>query len=181
MPADAQTQYEQARSSAVRNKRSLRVQVSRFAVVGVWNTLLDYCLFIGLTKLLSIPLDWVWTAKAFSGAVVIANSYILNRFWVFRGEGKIFREGAAFLTAAFIGVYAIQTPLTQLFSSVVPKPGELAFDVATAIGLTDLLPGIATEPFAIKTTAFAIAVTATAMWSYVAYRYWVFGEWRVWR
>jgi putative flippase GtrA len=179
--ADAQAKYSRARPQAMRKKLSFHVEVSRFAVVGIWNTLLDYSLFIGLTKLLSIPLDWVWTAKAFSGAVAIANSYVLNRIWVFRGEGMIFREGAVFLTAAIIGVYAIQTPLTQLFSSVVPEPGELAFDLASAIGLTELLPGVVTEPFAIKTTAFAIAVVATTVWSYVAYRYWVFGEWRIGR
>jgi putative flippase GtrA len=165
-----------ARQMAARRKRALRTEVSRFAVVGVGNTLLDYGLFIGLTKLFSIPLDWVWTAKAFSGAIAIANSYVLNRKWVFRGEGTILREGTTFLTAAIIGVYAIQTPLTHIFSSVFPEVGALAFEGADAIGLADALPDIVTEPFAIKTTAFTIAAVATTIWSFFAYRYWVFGE-----
>jgi putative flippase GtrA len=164
---------------AARRKRLLRAEVSWFAVVGVWNTLLDYVLFIGFTKLFAIPLAWVWVAKAASGAVAIANSFVLNRMWVFRGSGSIVREGAAFLAATIIGVYAIQTPLTQVFSSVFPGLGKLAFDAADAVGLADALPTVVTEAFAVKTTAFALATVASMTWNFFAYRYWVFGEGRI--
>src|SRR5215207_5124642 len=110
-------------------RRRARAEASRFAAVGVANTLIDYVLFIGLTKVFSIPLDWVWTAKAASGAVAIINSFVLNRHWVFRGGGRIMGQGAAFLAATVIGVYAIQTPLTQLFASVYPGLGEVAYDI----------------------------------------------------
>jgi putative flippase GtrA len=156
----------------------VRAEASRFAVVGAANTLIDYVLFIGFTKVFSIPLDWVWTAKAASGAVAIANSFVLNRHWVFRRGGGIMGQGAAFLLATVIGVYAIQTPLTQLFSSVYPGLGELVYDILDAVGIADLLPGIVTEPFAIKTTAFALATAASLTWNFLAYRYWVFGPWR---
>jgi hypothetical protein len=42
----------------------------RFAVVGVVNTLLDYVLSVGLTRILQLPLDLVWIAKVVSGTVV---------------------------------------------------------------------------------------------------------------
>jgi len=161
------------------SKRNLRAELSRFAVVGVWNTVLDYGLFIALTKVFSIPLDWVWVAKAASGAVAIANSYLLNRQWVFRGEGRVLSEGSTFIAAAVIGVYAIPTPLTHLFSSVFPGVGRLLFDLADRIGLANAFPAIVTEPLAIKTTAFAIASAATMTWSFLAYRYWVFGAKRI--
>jgi putative flippase GtrA len=155
--------------------RSVRGEAGRFAVVGATNTLIDYVLFIGLTKIFSIPLDWVWIGKALSGAVAIANSFVLNRQWVFRGRGRIVREGGAFLAATVIGVYAIQTPLTQVFSSVYPEIGELAYDVVDAIGIADALPEVVTEPFMVKTTAFALATAASMTWNFLAYRYWVFG------
>jgi putative flippase GtrA len=164
---------------AARSTRNLRAQFSRFAVVGVWNTLLDYGLFIGLTKIFSIPLDWVWTAKAASGAVAIVNSYLLNRTWVFRGQGRIVREGSTFIAAAVFGVYAIQTPLTHLFSSVIPEVGMRMFDLVNTLGISDAFPNIVTEPFMIKTTAFAIASVATMTWNFLAYRYLVFGASRI--
>lgn len=46
------------------------LQFRRFAVVGVVNTLVDYVLFVGLTKILQLPLDLVWIAKVVSGTVV---------------------------------------------------------------------------------------------------------------
>jgi putative flippase GtrA len=164
---------------AARRIRGLRAQLSRFAVVGALNTLTDYVLFIGLTKLFSIPLDWVWTAKAFSGGVAITNSFVLNRQWVFRGQGKVVHEGAAFLAATIIGVYAIQTPLTHAFSSVFQEPGKLAFDLADRVGIADALPTVVTEPFVIKTTAFALATVASLTWNFFAYRHWVFRERRL--
>ena len=164
---------------AARSIRGFRAQLSRFAVVGVLNTLTDYVVFIGLTKLLSIPLDWVWTAKALSGAVAITGSFILNRRWVFRGQGKLVHEGAAFLAATVVGVYAIQTPLTHVFSSVFQEPGKLAFDLADEVGIVDAFPTVATEPFAIKTAAFALATVASLSWNFFAYRQWVFRERRL--
>jgi putative flippase GtrA len=160
---------------AARSTRDLRVQFSRFAVVGVWNTFLDYGLFIGLTKIFSIPLDWVWTAKAASGAVAILNSYLLNRTWVFHGQGRIVREGSTFIAVAVVGVYAIQTPLTHLFSSVFPEVGMRTFDLVNALGIPNAFPNIVTEAFMIKTAAFAIASVATMTWNFLAYRYLVFG------
>jgi putative flippase GtrA len=164
---------------AARRIRGLRAQFGRFAVVGVLNTLTDYVLFIGLTKIFSIPLDWVWTAKAFSGGVAITNSFILNRQWVFHGQGRVIHEGAAFFAATIIGVYAIQTPLTQLFSSVFQSPGELAFDFAERVGIVAALPTVVTEAFVIKTTAFVLATAASLTWNFFAYRHWVFRERRL--
>lgn len=167
------------------NPNTLRFQVPRFVVVGVWNTLLDYVLFISITKVFHIPLDRVWIAKVISGAVAIGNSFYFNRGWVFHGNSPVFhgnspvfRQGAAFLVATLIGVYAVQTPLTHLFTSVFPAPGQLAFDAMRAVGLTSLVPSVLTEAFAIKTVAFVLATAASMTSNFVAYRYWVFGEWR---
>ncbi len=159
--------------------RSAHGQASRFAAAGLANTMIDYVLFIGMTRVLSIPLEWVWIAKLFSGTVAILNSFILNRQWVFRGSGQLLREGRAFVTAAVIGVYVIQTPLTQLFASRVQAPGKIAFRAAEEARVTELMPAVITEAFLIKTVAFCIAGVATLTWNFLAYRHWVFGPWRI--
>lgn len=148
-------------------------QVQRFAVVGLANTLVDFVLFQALTKLFGIPLSHVWIAKAVSGTVALAGSFFLNRRWVFRatrGRRLVGGQAARFVLATVIGVYVIQTLLTQFFATTVPEPGELLFRVARDLGLA----GIVSEVFMIKTVAFALATAASMSWNYVAYRWWVF-------
>ena len=131
-------------------------------------------LFIALTKIFSIPLDWVWIAKALSGAVAIANSFVLNRAWVFQSRGVVSWQAPRFVVATLIGVYAIQTPLTQFFTSVVPGPGDRLHDVLQALGLIDVAPSLFTEPLTVKTAAFVLATIASMTWNFCAYRFWVF-------
>jgi putative flippase GtrA len=154
--------------------RTLRGQMTRFAAVGIWNTLLDYVLFISITKIFHIPLDQVWIAKVISGTVAIANSFYLNRYWVFHGRGHIIRQATLFIAANAFSVYAVQTPLTQLFSSIVPQPGRRVFDFLETIGLPDLLPSVLTEDLTIKTVAFVIAVSVSMTCNFLAYRFVVF-------
>lgn len=151
---------------------SLRMR--RFAAVGVVNTILDYVLFIGLTKIFSLPLDLVWVAKAVSGTVAIANSFYLNRRWVFRAGGARLRQAARFVAATVIGVYVIQTSLTQLFATSYPGVGRALYDLVGATGFADAFPNVLTEALAIKTAAFVIATSASMTFNFAAYRFWVF-------
>jgi putative flippase GtrA len=156
-------------------------QVARFGLVGVFNTLLDYVVFITLTIVFSIPLSRVWTAKYASSAVAMIVSFVLNRRFVFRSQrrdvrGEVFR----FVTATLIGVFVIQNLLTQFFSSDFQYFGTAVFRAAEAIGLSELTftvhdrtVGI-TESFTIKTVAFGLATVASLTWNFFAYKYWAF-------
>lgn len=154
------------------------LQVGKFGVVGILNTLIDYVLFMALTKIFSIPLTQVWIAKAISGTAAIVNSFYLNRRWVFRAEegGRGVRQGLRFIGATVIGVYIIQTSLTQLFSSSWPILGEESYKAIDWIGLAGLLPGVLTEAFVIKTVAFSLATAVSLSWNFLLYKYWVFRD-----
>jgi putative flippase GtrA len=146
-------------------------EVHRFWIVGVANTLLDFVLFQALTRIFGIPLSHVWIAKAVSGSVALASSFALNRSWVFRAGGRIAGQAARFVVATVIGVFVIQTLLTQFFATVVPEPGELAYRLVEALGLDAVLG----EAFVIRTVAFALATVASMTWNFAAYKWWVFG------
>src|SRR5205809_2572123 len=106
------------------------LQARRFVVVGAVNTLVDYVLFVGFTKILHLPLDLVWIAKVMSGSVAISTSFLLNRSWVFGATGHgAMRQAAKFVAATAFAVYGVQTPLTQLFSSVYTAPGRFLYAV----------------------------------------------------
>jgi putative flippase GtrA len=149
-------------------------QVGRFGIVGLANTLLDFVLFQALTRIFGLPLSQVWIAKAISGSVALAFSFALNRSWVFRavgGRGRMAGQAARFVVVTVIGVFVIQTVLTQFFASVVPQPGELVYRLVEALGLDAVL----SEAFVIKTVAFGLATVASMTWNFVTYKWWVFG------
>jgi len=139
--------------------------------VGVVNTLVDYVLFVGLTKVLRLPLDWVWVAKLMSGTVAISISFYLNRNWVFRVAGAPIGQAARFVVTTALGVYAIQTPLTQLFTNSLPGLGRALYGVLKDMGLSG---SVVTEALAIKTVAFALATSVSMTFNFLLYRYWVF-------
>ena len=150
------------------------LQVRRFAAVGVVNTLVDYVLFVALTKVFGIPLDWVWIAKVASGTVAISISFYLNRTWVFRSGRARWGQAARFIAATFVGVYLIQTSLTQFFVSYRPGLGKALYAFLDDIGLADAFPAVFTEPLAIKTVAFVLATSVSMTFNFLAYRFWVF-------
>jgi putative flippase GtrA len=154
------------------------LQARRFVVVGMLNTLVDYVLFIGLTKLLHLPLDRVWIAKVMSGTVAITISFLLNRRWVFgaRGGAPVHHQAARFLAATAVGVYGIQAPLTQLLARNHQWPGRALYAVLRDLGLAQTAPSVFTEALATKTAAFALATCCSMVFNFFAYRYWVFRE-----
>ena len=153
--------------------RTLRAR--RFVAVGALNTSVDYVLFVALTKILHLPLDWVWVAKVMSGTVAISISFFLNRHWVFGASGgKAKHQAARFVAATAIGVYGIQTPLTQLFAGVYQAPGRALFSILRDTHLTHIAPSVLTEAFATKTAAFALATVFSMAFNFLAYRFWVF-------
>lgn len=154
--------------------RASRFQVGRFVVVGVLNTLVDYVLFIGLTKTLHLALSWVWVAKLVSGTVAISLSFVLNRNWVFRARGRARAQAVRFVATSVFAVYAIQTPLTQLFANTFSWPGRTLYDALHGLGVPRHLPSVVTEPLAIKTAAFVLATAVSMVFNFVVYRNWVF-------
>jgi putative flippase GtrA len=151
------------------------LQARRFAVVGAVNTSVDFVLFVGLTKILHLPLDLVWVAKLMSGTVAISISFMLNRSWVFGATTHgAMRQGAKFVAATAVGVYGVQTPLTQLFASVFQAPGRALYAVLRDVGLAHAFPSILTHALATKTAAFALATCVSMAFNFLAYRYWVF-------
>jgi putative flippase GtrA len=156
-------------------------EVARFGLVGVINTLLDYVLFIGFTVVFSIPLSQVWLAKYPSSAIAMANSYILNRRFVFRSRrSERLAESLRFLSTTLVGIFVIQNLLTQFFASDFQYFGRAAFRFIELIELADLQFSVHdrtlgfTRSFTIKTVAFGLATIASLTWNFLTYKYWAF-------
>lgn len=161
-----------------KTKTSTTGQVARFGAVGVLNTLIDYVIYIGLTKVFSIPLDRVWTAKLVSGTVAMLNSFYFNRTWVFnRSHSKHpGQQLARFVISTLVAVYVIQLGLVQFFTTGFPYFGQLAYNIMVSIGVVNIVPSLLTEAFVIKTVAFGLATIGSMTWNFLLYKFWAFKD-----
>jgi len=90
-------------------------QFYKFSVVGVFNTLIDFLVFLGLIRLISFFGDHVLYANVISFAVAVTNSYILNRRWTFRSsDAGLAQQYARFFVINLTGL-AVNTGLLYIF------------------------------------------------------------------
>src|SRR5262245_59439749 len=91
-------------------------QGAKFGLVGISNTLIDYAMYLTITKLFSLSLDKVFIAKFFSGTAAMINSFYWNRRWTFRSQAGVATSGIRFLAATLISIWIIQPGMVFLFS-----------------------------------------------------------------
>ena len=85
--------------------RKTTVQLIKFAMVGVLNTVLSLVVIYAMMSFFHVG---VYMANICGYAVGIVNSFIWNKLWVFKkNEGTVFREIAYFLVI-FALCYGIQ-------------------------------------------------------------------------
>src|SRR5271154_196781 len=115
-------------------------QGAKFSVVGISNTVIDYTIYITVSKLLNVPVNQVYLVKYFSGTVALINSFYWNRRWVFPGKIRFGRAGARFLIATLVSVYIIQPQMVRLFSATAfgQQFGTFWFNFASSLGLVGL-------------------------------------------
>jgi putative flippase GtrA len=159
-------------------KTNLAKQGAKFGLVGISNTVIDYTIYITLTKLLNVPLGNVYIVKFFSGIVAMLNSFYWNRRWVFKSRTHIGRSGARFLAATLVSVYLIQPNMVRLFSATTfgQNFGTFWFNLGHTLGIVGLAPSLFTQAFVIKTVAFAMGVLGSAIWNFTLYKLWAFRE-----
>jgi len=83
------------------HRRGVR-QFVKFGIVGVSSTIIDWGIYLGLTRLLGF---FYLDAKVISFLFSVINSYILNRSWTFRStDPKKLHQFGKFLVVAAVGL-----------------------------------------------------------------------------
>ena len=139
------------RRRADRPARAQWSLLSRFASVGVVNTLVDFGLFLALVGLglHAVP------ANLLSTAAGMAVSFAGNRRFVFGATGNRRREVFLFVVVCGTGVWLVQP--------------------AVILGVAAVLSGGTTlHPLVIAPVAKAAAIVVAAVWNFVLYRRLVF-------
>jgi putative flippase GtrA len=132
------------------------MQFMRFAIVGIFNTLIDFGSLNGLLWLNGYPVGWrllLYNALAF--ILASGNSYVLNKRWTF-GDAR----PSSF---AQIGLFFVLTSIGLLINCA----------VVYLLTFSDWSP-LAVSTIVWVNLAKVAATLASLIWNFCSYRWWVF-------
>ena len=136
------------------------LQVARFAAVGVLNTAVDFAVLNALILAFGLDGDGRFaTFKAVSFVVAVANSYVLNKLWVFRA-GRIGERGTSREAASFVAVSAVSLLVNVGFSA-----GAFIFE-------SSVFPE--TARWILANGAAAVGTVAAVAFNFIGYKFLVF-------
>ena len=119
--------------SLYRRWRMLVYELTKFGIVGAFNTGLDF----GLANVLHVGLHTnQYLAKTVSVTVAATSSYFMNRYWTFRHRARtgVGREYTLFFVLNAIGLL-IALACIWLVMGPLDRQGVLWFNVAQVAGL----------------------------------------------
>jgi len=141
-------------------------KVSKFALVGVGNTVLDFTIY----NLLIVVGLMAVAANVVSVTVAMIVSFELNRRFVFSNNSeKRGRQMVMFFVVTGIGLYVLQTLIIATLVNYWAWPLEQVADIAADLGFKN-------SDFVINNGAKAIATTASMVWNYLLYDKLVFKD-----
>ena len=117
--------------SQLKRKFSAKQQVKlRFLLVGIWNTIFGYLVFIGLDTLFSGLFSRRYvaymSAAVFSNILAIINAYIFHKYITFRSKvrgvgiiGEFFRFSTTYLVTFILGLLLL--PFSVEVLNITPK------------------------------------------------------------
>jgi putative flippase GtrA len=76
---------DRAKSEKLFRAKSEKLYMAKFALVGGLNTGVDFAVFMGLLYGLGWPIGW---SQAIAYGCGTLNSYLINRSWTFRAQGR---------------------------------------------------------------------------------------------
>ena len=153
------------------NKKSdgkLFGQVSKFAVVGVLNTIID----LGIVNILILQFGLNPIVANVTGvSAAIINSYILNKYWTFGDKSKknVAEQFGLFVALSLVGLL-INTSVFYFLFKMWTLPGNLAFSIVGIIKLDSVFG----KEFVLLNFAKAWSLAFSMIWNFIAYKKWAF-------
>lgn len=113
------TLINQIKNHSQFQKRPILKEMVKFSIVGVWNTILDFAVYFGLTRSSQFWLDNFLWANLIAFVIAATSSYILNKNWTFRDKSKrIYIQYPKFILVSAIGLSLNETILYLLVSHI---------------------------------------------------------------
>jgi len=151
------------------SKKTTLVQIVKFAIVGVGNTLVDWVVLFGLMRVTGITSGFGYSIeKGGSFLVAVINSYIFNKYWTFKAKGtKVAVEFSQFFLVSVVGMIINVGVATAVVRFI--KPIDFVINLAGYIPLLELAPGEIWGIF-----GAAVATIVALAWNFLGYKFIVF-------
>jgi len=134
MGLSAQFDHFQRRLTQAWQDRAVTLKAASFAMVGVVNTVVDYCVFLAAYYLLGLPLI---PANVLSWLVAVSGSYVMNSYVTFAvesGRQLRWRAYAAFVASGIAG-FVTNTTVLVVVSLWLPVPAAKLCAIAASFGV----------------------------------------------
>jgi putative flippase GtrA len=112
-------------------KKSLVKEILKYGIVGVFNTIVSFCVIYSMITLLGFNMYISNFAGFLAG---FTSSFFLNRNWTFRSEGSMKKESIGFTIVSFVS-YGINISLIWVLAHI---PGFLDWSSDFAKSITPL-------------------------------------------
>lgn len=148
----------------------LGFQISKFAIVGFINTLIDmfgFNLLRKFTKLKAISSSYI------SSTIAMVNSYALNKYWTFGSSQSgvsAAGEAAKFFGSTVIGIYVIHNGLVWILSEKFTVLSKIAYSITKKLPVLNKL----SEKFVYDNVAKVAGIAGSLVWNFLLYKFWVF-------
>lgn len=146
------------------------LQLSKFVVVGVLNTLIDllgFNLLRKFTKLKAIVASYI------SSTIAMVNSYVLNKYWTFESQqsgSSAATEAGKFFFSTVIGIYVIHNGIVWIFSEKFTFFSKIAYAITSRLPVLNKL----SERFVYDNVAKVAGIAGSLVWNFLLYKFWVF-------
>ncbi len=150
-------------------------QAAKFGIVGALNTVID---FLTLNILVYSSFVFVLTifgqkfliANVISVFIAMINSFIFNKFWVFRGgEGGLYFQIAKFLIITIVGMFIVHQIIFNFLYYNLNFLFDGFFEAARYFGLAFL-----SRNFIALNLSKITAVAGSLVWNFIGYKFLVF-------
>lgn len=148
----------------------LGFQLSKFAVVGVVNTLIDLFGFNVIRRFTKMKTIW---ASYISSTIAMLNSYVLNKYWTFQSAQSGLSaagEAAKFFGSTIIGIYVIHNGLVWILSEKFTLLSKIAYSITNKLPVLNKL----SKKFVYDNVAKVAGIAGSLVWNFVLYKFWVF-------
>jgi putative flippase GtrA len=126
-------------------KKTVIKEASRFGLVGIINTLIDFAIATFIAGLLGgttvffnffgFTITGVIIGSVLGGCIAMINSYILNMRFTFKARGGGLRQAVLFFAITGFGLIILRPIVIHIFTDWWTFPVDLGYFLTQAIGL----------------------------------------------
>lgn len=127
------------------NKKTIIKEASRFGLVGIINTLIDFAIATiiagilgGATIFINVSgftITGVIIGSVLGGCIAMINSFILNRRFTFKAHDGGLRQAVLFFAITGFGLIVLRPVIIHMFTDWWKAPVDLAHFIIQVIGL----------------------------------------------